>query len=84
MHGVSGEVVHVSCFQLSGAGKEPVLFLPVLMPFLSACRKKLPSETIASLTEIRSCTSSMSSVLAAVSSCPREPTSTTSLSTSSR
>ena len=47
---------------------EPVVFLPVLMPFLSACRKKLASETITSLTEIKSCTSSMSSVLAAVSS----------------
>ena len=85
MHGVSGEVVHVKLFPVEWlAGKEPVLFLPMLMPSLSACRKKLPSETIASLVEIRSCTSSMSLVLAAVSSCPREPTSTTSLSTSSR
>ena len=84
MRGVSGEVVHVKLFPVEWSRQGACLFLPVLMPSLSACRKKLPSETIASLVEIRSCTSSMSSVLAAVSSCPREPTSTTSLSTSSR
>ena len=85
VHGISGEVVHVKLFSVEWRrqGVCPVL-AAVLMPSLSACRKKLPSETIASLVEIRSCTSSLSSVLAAVSSCPREPTSTTSLSTSSR
>ena len=51
---------------------------------LPACRKKLPSVAIGSLAANRSSTSSMNSVLATASSCPREPTFTTSLSTSSR